>query len=227
MKRVVINFASGAWYPKGQVRLHRTLKENGYTGDFLGYQDPAKFGSPTHAEVPYAFKTYSFIDAVKRGYEQIIFADSSIFAVKSWDPVWDIISEQGYFFEEAGHWTGTWTKDSVLEKFEVTRDQAMKIPMLTAGFAGIDVTNPVGMDFLMEWHRFACDGDSFKGAWRNRNGEVSKDPRCEGHRHDMSVASLLAWKMGMKLGKGGTFLAYIGGPYMKPRDTVIAHLQPC
>ena len=101
------------------------------------------------------------------------------------------------------------------------------MPMFTAGFTGLNFDSKIGVDFLMDWHRYACDGDSFKGTWGNENGQMSKDPRCEGHRHDMSVASLLAHKYGMKMSPGGTYLAYIGPGYMKPKDSVVAYLQPC
>jgi hypothetical protein len=227
LKRAVCNFASGKWYPRGQERLRHSLIKVGFKGDVLRCQDPKKIGSPTHAQVPYAFKTHSLMNAMNRGYDQAIYADSSIWAVKPWTPVWDIITKQGYYFEEAGQWTGVWTKDSVLRKFGITRDQAMTIPMFTAGFTGLDFRNKRAVEFLREWHRFACDGESFKGTWGNENGQMSQDKRCKGHRHDMSVASLLAWKMGMKLGKGATFLCYIGPAYRPPKDTVVAYLQPC
>lgn len=227
IKRAVVNFASGRWYPKGQVRLGASLKKTGFTGTFLPCQDPKLIFSPKHVEVPYAFKTYAIMDALRRGFRQVIYADSSIWAVKPWDPIWKIIDEQGYFLEEAGHVAGTWTKDSVLRRMGVTRDEAMKIPMHSAGFTGLNFDKPIGVNFLMEWHRYAMDGDSFKGTWGNENGQMSKDKRCMGHRHDMSVASILRNKLGMKLSTCGTYLAYIGPGYNTPKPTVCAHLQPC
>jgi len=227
MKKVVINFASGAWYPKGQVRLGKSLKDTGFDGDFIGVQTPSRIGSPTHQEVPYAFKTYLLIHCRKSGHDQAIYADASIYAVKTWEPIWAIISDQGYYFEEAGHWAGTWTKDSVLKRMGITRDEAMTIPMFSAGFVGLDFRNSLANEFLDRWHAYAMDGDSFKGAWNNKNGQMSKDPRCKGHRHDMSVASILAWQMKMKLGEGGQFLAYRGPGYGNPKESVVAYLQPC
>ena len=227
MKRAVINFASGAWYPKGQVRLRGSLTQTGFKGDVICVQDPAKIGSPTHQQVPYAFKTYCLKRCLDAGYDTAIYADASIWAIKSWDPIWAIIDKQGHYFEEAGHWAGTWTTDSVLNRMGVSRDEAMTIRMFSAGFAGLNFKNPKAVEFLKKWHSYACDGDSFKGTWGNENGQMSKDPRCKGHRHDMSVASILAHQMGLKLGRGGTFLAYIGKGYRTPPETAVAYLQPC
>lgn len=227
MRQAVINFAQGAWYPRGQERLRKSLINTGFTGTFIGYTDHAAIYSPPHSKVPYAFKTFALMDACRRGYKQVIYVDSSIYAVKPWKPIWDIIDQQGYFIEEAGHWVGTWTKDSVLQKMGITRDEAMKLPMFTAGFTGLNFDRSIGVNFLMEWHKYSKDGESFCGTWGNENGQMSKDLRCKGHRHDMSVASILAHKLGMKMSKGGTYLAYIGKGYGTPRSSVVAHLQPC
>jgi hypothetical protein len=227
MKTAIVNFANGAWYPRGQTRLRKSLVETGFTGDFFGYQQYSEIDCPPHSSVPYAFKTYCLGRMRGLGYDAAIYVDASVWAVKSWEPIWDMIEKQGYYIEAAGAWTGNWTKDSVLEKFGVTRDQAMTIPMFSAGFTGLNFHNDLANEFLTQWHSYCVDHESFKGTWGNENGQMSKDPRCKGHRHDMSVASLLAWKLGMTIGEGGHFLAYIGKGYGKPHDTVVAYLQPC
>jgi hypothetical protein len=227
MRTVVVNYASGAWYPRGQDRLRASIGKFCPESEFIGFTNNKNFGSPTHEEVPYAFKTFALKYCLDKKYDAAIYADASVWAVKSWQPIWDIIESQGYYFEEAGHWAGTWTKDSVLERMGVTRDEAMKIPMFSAGFTGLDFRNPLAVEFFKKWHSYATDGDSFKGSWNNNKKDMSKDPRCAGHRHDMSVASILAWQMGMTLGVGGTFLSYIGKGYAEPKNTVVAYLQSC
>lgn len=227
MKRAVVNYASGGWYPKGQARLRESMKVAGGAAEFIGFTDHRNFGSPTHQQIPYAFKTHALMYCLRKKYDQVIFADSSIWAVKPWKPVWDLIGSQGYYIEEAGHWCGTWTKDKVLDRMGVSRDETMKMPMFTAGFVGLDLRKEVPVEFLKQWHAYACDGDSFKGTWGNENKQMSSDPRCKGHRHDMSVGSILANQMGFKMGKGGTFLAYIGKAYGQPKPSVVAYLKPC
>lgn len=225
MKKIVVNFASGTWYPRGQKRLQDSLKKYDDC-EFVGFQSHNEIPCPSHKETPYAFKTFSLMKMKEYGADMAIFADASIYAVKSWKPIWDIVAEQGYYLEEAGHWTGTWTKDSVLDKYGLTRDEAMKIPMHSAGFTALNFHNKTAVEFLEKWHEAAQDGFSFKGNWTNKNQTESSDPRCKGHRHDMSVASILAHQLGMKHGSGGQYLAYIGAVFGEPKETVCAYLRP-
>jgi hypothetical protein len=65
----------------------------------------------------------------------------------------------------------------------------------------------------------ARDGVSFLGPWDNRDGRCSPDPRCKGHRHDLTAGSLLAYRMGMKTTAHPTYIvysAYLQGP--PPQD---------
>jgi hypothetical protein len=57
---------------------------------------------------------------------------------------------------------------------------------------------PVSSEFLAQLNVFAWDGASFRGDWDNERNQVSSDTRCRGHRHDQSVGSILAYKLGMK-----------------------------
>lgn len=228
MKRVVVNYADDAkWYRRGQERQRKSMENAGGGFEYIGFTDNRNIGAPPHWSVPYAFKTYALMYCLNKGYDQAIYVDASIYAVKSWEPIWEKIAQQGHYFEESGHWAGNWTKDSVLQRLGVTRDEAMKIPMFSAGFTGLNFRNELALEFLRRWHECACDGDSFKGTWDNENLQMSKDPRCKGHRHDMSVASILAYKLGMELGKGGTFLAYIGPGYKPAPPSAVAYLRPC
>ncbi len=227
MKKAVINFAHGAWYPEGQTRLKESLKVHDPSVDFFGIQNFAEIGSPTHTEVPYAFKVFCFLHCKNLGYDMVIYADASIYATKPWTPIWDITASQGYYIEAAGHYVGSWTKDSVLKKYGISRDEAMTIPMFSAGFTALNFKEIKSLSFLQSWHDACIDGDSFIGSWTNKNGEVSADKRCHGHRHDMSVASILAYRLNMNLGGGGHFLSYIGPGYGTPSKTTVASLKPC
>ncbi len=226
MKQCVINFAEGSWYPKGQHRLGESLKSVGFTGDYIQWSSSGQLGCPTHSQVPYAFKTWALMNARAKGYDQAFFADASLYAVRSLEPLFAHITFNGYLFEEAGHWTGTWCKDAALATLEVTRDEAMKIPMLSAGAVGFDFNNGRANTFLERWHALAQDGITFPGPWNNANNNASNDSRVEGHRHDMTAASVLAYKLGMPLVSGGTFLAYVGGCYGTPKSSTCFHLSP-
>ena len=100
-KRVVINFATtNGWYMKGQERLRETLKVHGEGCDFLGFTSPEQIGSPSHADNPYAFKLYCFMKAREMGYDQIIYADASMYAVSSLAPLWEILDDKKYIMEK-------------------------------------------------------------------------------------------------------------------------------
>jgi len=65
----------------------------------------------------------------------------------------------------------------------------------------------------------------FKGAWNNNNQTESQDPRCKGHRHDMSCGSIMVNQLGMKYKSGNDYLNY-AAPNETPRnETVIFFAQ--
>ena len=83
--------------------------------------------------------------------------------------------------------------------------------MFSAGFVGLDKKSPVAMEFLRQWKQAAIDG-AFKGDWATT-------------RHDQSVGSIIAQRLGMKYQRGGQHMAYIGPGYSQPEPEVIFFLQ--
>lgn len=194
-KRCVVNFVTHG-YIRGQLRLRNTLKEHGYQGRRAFWDCKYPPGCPDHhTGVPYAFKTYALKDAQKSGNEVLLWLDASMYAIRSPEPVFRFIEENGYMMEFAGQWLGWYSTDAFLAKHGMTRDEAMKIPMVTAGFLGLDMRHPAAVEFLDRWHVMAQDGVSFIGPWKDSND----DPNYKGHRHDMSAASLIIHQMGLKM----------------------------
>jgi hypothetical protein len=199
-KRIcVINFSDDAGNFKfGQTRLVESLRNVGYNGDFQLYNSHYQLGCKPHAEVPYQFKVYAIHKAYKDGYDIVLYCDSSIFPIKNITPCLEYIEQNGYLFELCGFYLGQWCTDVALNKFGITRDEAFKMPMHSAGFTGLDFSNEKSKEFIEQWFEYAKNEETFKGAWNNNNNEVSTDPRCSGHRHDQSVATYLANKLEMK-----------------------------
>ncbi len=210
---VVINLATGN-YVKGQERLDRSLvADRPFEKRF--WQDEEQIGAPKHKENPYAFKLYGFSSAINQGFKHILWVDASVFAVKNIDPVFEVIADEGYIMQAAGHKAGTWANDRCLEYFGITRDEAMEIDMYgNAGFLGLNMNAEIAQDFLREWY-VAMKAGIFKGGWRNDDLSESKDPRCKGHRHDMVVGSIIAHKLGMEYKRGDEWLQYAA-----PREPV-------
>lgn len=203
-------------YIDGQQRLINSLMqlETEFGDDFDVFTDIGEdsVGAPPHDDNPYAFKVYAIRKLRDKGYKQVFWFDASIVAVKSLNPLWERLSKTGVFMEEAGHWVGTWCNEYTLKYFNLTREEAMKIPMFAAGYIGIDFRTTVGQEFFAHWNEAMLNG-CFRGSWQD-------------HRHDMTCASIIAHKLGIThhYGRGGEFFAYIGDVYGPPSDTAVCHL---
>lgn len=223
---IVVNYASNNdWYYRGQKRLLDEMINHGYRGKFGLWCSTLPKGSPTHSDNPYAFKVYAIQEGIDAGHNLVWWMDSSVYPVKKVTPVIDKCLEQGYVFEEAGHLAGNWTNDATLAYFGISRDEAMNIPMFSAGFTMLDFNHAISKEFFNQWKR-SCELGYFKGRWTNIDKSQSADERCYGHRHDMSCASIIAYKLGMKLESGGDYLAYVGDGH-ETNSRAIFNLKPC
>lgn len=221
MKQAIVNLSTSQYY-NAQTRLVNSLK--GYGIPCFDYRSEKDIGAPLHRSNPYAFKIYA-IDAIHQvGFDHILWLDSSCYAIADPKPVMDIIANKGYFMEEAGHVVGKWANDNCLRYFGLTRDEAMEIPMYSAGFTGLNFNKSIATDFFGEWRR-AMEYGYFKGQWTNTNKTESQDVRCEGHRHDMACASIIAHRLDMAYEPGGTYFQY-GAPEDPVRaESIIFKLQ--
>jgi len=212
-KIAIVNFAnSTGWYQQGQERLGESV--NKFTDvSFFGFKSEAEIGSPLHKDNPYAFKIYSMQKAREQGYDVVIFMDASMYLVKPITPILEYIERVGYIMEEAGHYAGTWANANCLKYFNLSKEEAMKITMFSAGFIGLDFRKEISREFFARWKN-AMLGGAFIGNHID-------------HRHDMTCGSIIAQhQLGMEYSRGGYFLAYIGEVYGKPSETSIIHLVP-
>lgn len=197
MKTCIINFAKGAWYPAGQQRLVRSLRDVGYDGDVLTFNEEAQVRAPSHQSQPYAFKIGAFNLAASLGYRSILWCDAAVFAIKPITPIFDHIAQHGHILFQSGFYCSQWTSDVCLKACGISRDEASRMLMYMACCMGLSLDHARSVEFLRRLTERAADGVSLPGAWRNDNHEVSSDLRCSGHRHDQSIGSILAAQMGM------------------------------
>jgi len=219
MRRAAISLAtSQGRYAQGLQRLADSLRRSGFTGEFIGWP-PGQFpaGCPPHLDVPFAFKPYCFAEARQRGLEAVLWLDSSSVAVRSLEPLFKQIEERGYFLFKNGRFrVGEWASDLALERLGVSREEALSLPEVNAAVIGLNLKHPLGSAFLDQWHAEAKVGLAFRGVAegpltladyrnvkRNREGRVSAHPRVRGHRHDQTVAGVLAWRLGLELAPRG------------------------
>ena len=215
-------------YVKGIARLSDSLRHN-FDGDFLAFIGEETVGAPLHTDNPYAFKIYCIEKAIKAGYDQILWLDSSVFAIAPVQPVFDHILETGFAIQDSGHWLGQWANDRSLEYFDITRDQAMEIRMIgNAGFLGLNMLYAGSQKFFQSWKDAMQEG-IFKGAWDNNDKTESSDDRCRGHRHDMVASSAIFYKMGVtpegNMFGGEEILQYAGLYDKVLNDTIIFKAQ--
>jgi hypothetical protein len=194
------------------TRLEESLQRTGFQGDFLVWKDELPPGSPTHMESPMAFKTFCFLEAMKRGYRYVLWIDAPCIALRSINPIFTIIRERGYvmFVDPYGQTVGQWCGDDVLERHAISREAALSMPEIPTSVIGLDLCSEIGRQFFDQWHSMALDGVTFRGtrkpilsvedhyivAW-NKGNCISSDSRVGGHRHDQTAAGIVAHRLGM------------------------------
>ena len=187
----IINVGLGYWYPQGTDRLVDSLGDVGYEGGILTWRDTLPEGSPTHEENPYAMKIFAFKAAMEKGNSRILWLDSSVWALKKPDDHFKRIEEDGYYFFHSGFNCAQWTNDNCLNYFGITREEAEEIPMLAGGILGLNMDHEIARTFFILWERAMLAG-AFKGVWQTTETEHA-------HRHDQSCASIIAYRLGMKI----------------------------
>lgn len=194
-----VNVATDKFVPR-QTRLRESLYKFHGNVDTLFYTDELPPGSPTHKMVPYAFKTFAMIEALKRGYSHIYWIDTSLVLQKPADKLFKYVDETGYYFQNNyGYNTGEWCCDNALKTLKIDREESFKLSHINAALICLDVNNTSSLIFLMAWHGYANDDISFIGPATNKNCECSKHGLVRGHRWDQTVASVLAVKLNLKI----------------------------
>ena len=194
MRKVILNVAVGVGhYQRSAERQARSLQAVGETCDRIARTDLPP-GCPSHQEQPFAFKPYIFKEARDLGYTHALWLDSTCVVHKPLDAIWETIDLEGGFFWNSGFTCGQWCSDRCLDGMRCTREEAWRMPMIQATVIGLRFDADRG--FLDQWLEHV---PLFHGAWTNKRGEVSRDPGVDGHRHDQSVASILANRMEFKM----------------------------
>lgn len=189
-------------YRRGIARLKESLASVGFSGEFMYWDSTYPRGCPHHEETEYAFKPFCFVEVAAEGVQLALWLDSSIYPYREIDTIFEEIRSNGYLFVGGTHFTGEYCTDDALSVLGVTREQALAIPSCSSGILGLNFECEIAREFLARWHMCARDGRAFRGPkWSGVRGfpvTVSTDPRVKGHRHDQTVASILAWQLGMR-----------------------------
>ena len=189
--RGVVSVATGP-YVKGQDRLRKELLKQGVLDvSWRGMLPPS---SPTHEDVPYAFKAVALKKAQGLSYDTVLWADACILPIKPLGPLFDRIEQDGYWFSNNGWTNYEWTADSAYPDlfpecfdsgkgcydYPEARDLNRKIPHVVATCFGISLRHPKGISFIDEYWRLATQTKAFCGPWINASW---KDPEHPNRLH--------------------------------------------
>lgn len=238
-KRCIISFASRGRedYPQGLKRLIPSALKAGHpctpeaafcilspdlevetiAGVKINRALPKNF--PTHQQVPYGFKPWLFAYAFAKGFEQVLWCDSTIIIHKPLDPIWNGAEAMGAaLFDNPGCPMRVWSSDDCMDMIGCPYHephQAMFNEIMACAMA-IDYTHPKGQAAFDEWFTACNDGVSFAG----KGG--STRPEFRAHRHDQSVMSWLAQKHEIPLIPYGA-LVYHGTDREKFPEHILAN----
>lgn len=199
MSTVFLSAGIGYWYPAGVDRLRASLDAHGWPYDVKIWRDEwpdARFPS----DCPYTMKAAAFQWAIDNGYETAIWGDASITAVRPMGSFVDAVNTNGYWIGHSGYNCAQVCSDRILEYFGVNRDEAEYMPDAATGLFGVNLSNPIVRVLIETWIQAGLDG-AFAGS-RLHDGQ-SSDPRYLHNRQDQAAMSVIAGKMGMKLGNWG------------------------
>lgn len=197
MTRCVVTLGVGQRFAAGVKRMGAGLKANGYegTGRMLTAYPP---GCPTHKEIPYGFKPWLIDRARYDGFDQVLWMDAACVPVKPLDGLFELLAVEGAVFPYSPLPIWQWCSDACRDAMGLSKARLRGLcPSMWACVIGLDFRHGAANEFLDQWLLYSRDGVSFHGAWTNENGQVSANPEVKGHRHDQTVASILAFEMGL------------------------------
>ena len=224
MPKVVVSVvARGHWYPEGVKRMRRAFAETNPDVEIQEWQT-APPGAPEEViedgwdYTGYVWKPFALKHALDSGADVAIQLDAAFWPIRSIQPLVDHILETGYYLCNNGFKVGEWASDRCLEWMRVDREFAFDIPEASSYCIGVSTRNLKAKLFVNAWEAWAQVRGVFEGPHTATGGDgrnegfVSTDARVKGHRHDQTVASIVAHRLGMRdLINRPRFTAYEAG----------------
>jgi len=215
MKVAIVTFYdSKERYILAGNRQRKSLEEVGFPmEDYFQFRNYADIESPTHQEVPYAFKPKAIKKVREMGYDIVIWFDSAIYAVKDISEFINHVKEHGQaFFDNIGFTIASYTNDICLKKMRMSRKTAEKHPMIMACLMAFNFTDKKTCKMFDEFYNAAIP-EIFGGDWTD-------------HRHDQSAMSIILAKNKVKpLHPNNTFFAYTNHPGHMPHADSLCFLS--
>lgn len=183
MTTAIVSVGIGASYPKGVARLVESLKTIGYAGTIKTWTTEYPANSPTHQQVPYAFKLFAMREVAN--HDVVFWLDASMWAIRDLTPIFNHAMIHGAAVWRAGFSVADWCDPAPMAKLGLNREGAKAIPLVCGGIVAIATKHENGKSLLDQWYGYATDGVSFIGPWAT-------------HRHDMPSLSTLVYRLGIE-----------------------------
>lgn len=216
MKRCIASWSSKGRenYNGAMLRLIRSCKDAGWDGDYvMGSLDgdcdeylgaEIKLGSyprsetynlhNNHAEIPYGFKPEQIQVARERGYDVVIWCDSTIRMLRYPTEILAFAKDHGVAaFDNLGHPLHKYISDVCVNRTGLTPEELPVAKNIMACCIVFDFTHPMAGKVLDRWMELRADSFSFQ------NGYGSTRPEFITHKHDQSALAAILFKYGVPL----------------------------
>lgn len=202
----------GGIYPQLIARMLRAFRTYAPSYEVSAWVNAWPHGTPSlfdqsYDYSPYAAKIFALEDVRRRGADIGVLIDAAFFPIRDVLPLIQHIESHGYYLCANGFKVGEWSSDRCIEAMGVSREDAFTIEEASSYCVGLDFRDPRALELLYHWQRSALDPRTIPGPhsspdWARPDGRnvgfVSADRRVRGHRHDQTVLSILAHRLGMK-----------------------------
>src|ERR1700735_2359149 len=134
MKVVITMVAWHGWYRKGLERAINAFEKVSPGYELQGWLNVLPYGAFRITEdgvdyTGYGAKPHALRHAlINSNADVALLIDASVYPIKHIEPLIDFIWDKGYYLAPAGFTIGEWTNDRILERFGMTRDEALKVP---------------------------------------------------------------------------------------------------
>ncbi len=160
-------------YPENVAKVIEALETIGFDGHLIyrigGYPNVEQ-GSLKLITVPYAFKVAALQEAAMLGYQNILWLDSALIPLKSLEPLFDLIEEQGCFAMASGgniqaEVNKGYINQEAFSALKISYLESRFVPHIIGGSFGINVRTLAGSQFLTRFHALAEEKTAFFSDW--------------------------------------------------------------
>jgi len=159
-------------FPAALKRLLDKISGSDFKGHVLyriGGWPNIEGGDLPLVSVPYAFKVCFFREAARLGYKRVLWLDTSVTPIVSYDQQFSWIKEKGYLAVGNTHNVGPYFNQRAASALGLTLEESYAIPSTSAGILGVDLSSPQGRKVLELWYKAAKSPDAFFSARSDQN----------------------------------------------------------